>query len=184
MVCSSFLQTDAAVHASPQVQRQFEVMLHRWRSAHGKPNEPQSAPQDVPRSRDLLEVDLDRVAKAVFLGAAPDTVARAGHDLGDRFHVVAGSMPLPGGSNGEIGMGGTTKGSAIAAVLDHLGIDRSAAIGIGDSWNDVEMFQVCGTGIAMGNAALQLKALADESTTSVRENGVWNAFVRHGLVAG
>ncbi|MFI7744068.1 Cof-type HAD-IIB family hydrolase [Kocuria rhizosphaericola] len=178
-----FLQTDAAVHASPQVQRKFGVMLRRWESAHGEPDEPQTAPQGVPRTRDLTELDLDRVAKAVFLGEAVDTVARAQEELGDRFHVVPGSMPLPGGSNGEIGMHGTTKGSAIASVLDHLGLDRSVAIGVGDSWNDVEMFQVCGTGIAMGNAAPELKTLADETTTSVREDGVWNAFVRHGLVA-
>ncbi|MEX5235862.1 Cof-type HAD-IIB family hydrolase [Kocuria arenosa] len=179
-----FLQTDAAVHASPQVQMKFDAMMRRWGSAHGEPDEPQTAPQGVPRSRDLAEVDLDRVAKAVFLGEAADTVTRAQEELGDQFHIVPGSMPLPGGSNGEIGMRGTTKGSAIESVLDHLNLDRSVAIGVGDSWNDVEMFQVCGTGIAMGNAAPELKALADETTTSVREDGVWNAFVHHGLVTG
>lgn len=179
-----FLQTNDAVHASPQVQQELDVMLHRWQSAHGEPDEPQTAPQGVPGSRDLADVDLDRVAKAVFLGDAVDTVTRAQDELGDRFHVVPGSMPLPAGSNGEIGMRGTTKGSAIESVLEHLGVERSVAIGIGDSWNDVEMFDVCGVGIAMGNAAPELKELADETTTSVREDGVWNAFVRHGLVAG
>ena len=178
-----FLQTDAAVHASPQVQEKLDAMLHRWQSAHGEPDEPQTAPQEVPRSRDLADVDLDCVAKAVFLGDAVDTVACAQEELGDRFHVVPGSMPLPAGSNGEIGMRGTTKGSAIESVLEHLDVDRSVAIGIGDSWNDVEMFEVCGVGIAMGNAAPELKALADETTTSVREDGVWNAFLRHGFVA-
>jgi Cof subfamily protein (haloacid dehalogenase superfamily) len=179
-----FLQTDDAVHADPQVQETLDAMLHRWQSVHGEPDEPQTAPQGVPRSRDLTDVDLDRVAKAVFLGEAVDTVTRAQDELGDRFHIVPGSMPLPGGSNGEIGMRGTTKGSAIESVLEHLGLERSVALGIGDSWNDVEMFQVCGTGIAMGNAAPELQRLADETTTSVREDGVWNAFVRHGLVAG
>jgi Cof subfamily protein (haloacid dehalogenase superfamily) len=179
-----FLQTDTAVHASPQVQDKFDAMMRRWESTHGEPDEPQTAPQDARRARDLTEVDLDRVAKAVFLGEAVDTVTRAQEELGDQFHIVPGSMPLPGGSNGEVGMRGTTKGSAIESVLEHLGFDASVAIGIGDSWNDVEMFQVCGRGIAMGNAAPELKALADETTTSVREDGVWNAFVRHGLVAG
>ncbi|MFI7494492.1 Cof-type HAD-IIB family hydrolase [Kocuria sp. M4R2S49] len=179
-----FLQTDAAVHASPQVQDKFNAMMRRWESDHGEPDEPQTAPQEAPRAQGLAEVDLDRVAKAVFLGESVDTVTRAQEELGDRFHIVPGSMPLPGGSNGEVGMRGTTKGSAIESVLEHLGLDRASAIGIGDSWNDVEMFQVCGTGIAMGNAAPELKSLADETTTSVREDGVWNAFVRHGLVAG
>ncbi|MCR2783352.1 MULTISPECIES: Cof-type HAD-IIB family hydrolase [unclassified Microbacterium] len=179
-----FLQTDAAVYASPEVQAATADLMNRWLGVHAEADEPQTAPQGAPRFRDLAEIDLDHVAKAVFLGEATDTVAHAQAELGDRFHVVPGSMPLPGGSNGEIGMRGTTKGSAILKVLDHLGIDPSASIGIGDSWNDVEMFEVCGVGIAMGNAEPELKERADEVTTSVREDGVWNAFVRHGLVAG
>jgi len=177
-----FLQTDAAVYASAEVQAATEGFMSRWLSTHEDADEPQTAPQRVPRYRDLAEIDRDQVAKAVFLGEDTGTVARAQEDLGDRFHVVPGSMPLPGGSNGEIGMRGTSKGSAIRAVLEHLGIDAAESIGIGDSWNDVEMLEVCGVGIAMGNAEPALKELADEVTTSVRADGVWNAFVRHGLV--
>lgn len=179
----SFLQTNEAVYASPDVQVTVAGYMREWLGTHGELDEPQTAPQGAPRFRDLETIDLDAVAKAVFISEASDTVARATTDLGDLFHVVPGSMPLPGGSNGEIGMRGTTKGSAIVAVLAHHGIDASEAIGIGDSWNDVEMFEVCGVGIAMGNAPDELKRLADEVTTSVREDGIWNAFVRHGLVS-
>ena len=179
----SFLQTNDAVYASPDVQVAVAGYMQQWLGTHGEPDEPQTAPQGAPRFRDLAEIDIDAVAKAVFISAASDTVARATTDLGDLFHVVPGSMPLPRGSNGEIGMRGTTKGSAIVAVHAHHEIDASDAIGIGDSWNDVEMFEVCGVGIAMGNAPDELKRLADEVTTSVREDGIWNAFVRHGLVS-
>lgn len=178
-----FLQTNDAVYASPQVQRKLETMLRRRQSAHGEPEEPQTAPQEMPQSRDITDVDFGHVAKAVFLGESVDTVERTQEELGEQFHIVPGSMPLPSGSNGEVGMRGTTKGAAITSVLKHLDVDPSLAIGIGDSWNDVEMFQVCGVSIAMGNAAPELKALADETTTSVREDGVWNAFVRHGLIS-
>ena len=177
-----FLQTNDAVYASPRVQGAVSDYMRAWLGTHGDAVEPQTAPQGPPRFRDLAEIDLDAVAKAVFLGDATDTVDRAASDLGERFHVVPGSMPLPGGSNGEIGMRGTNKGSGIATVLAHLGIDPAGAIGVGDSWNDVEMFDVCGVGIAMGNAPDDLKLLADEVTTSVRDDGIWNAFVRHGLV--
>jgi hydroxymethylpyrimidine pyrophosphatase-like HAD family hydrolase len=34
----------------------------------------------------------------------------------------------------------------------------------------------------MGNADGSVKAVADEVTTGVDDDGVWNAFVRHGLV--
>ncbi|MCR2800180.1 Cof-type HAD-IIB family hydrolase [Microbacterium sp. zg-Y818] len=179
-----FLQTDAAVYATPEVQAATAAFMEQSLSVHSDADEPQTAPQSTPRFLDMADIDLDHVAKAVFLGDDAGTVERARGDLGDRFHVVAGSMPLPGGTNGEIGMSGTTKGSAIQRVLERLGIDAADSIGIGDSWNDVEMFEVCGVGIAMGNAEQALKARADEVTTSIHHDGVWNAFVRHDLVAG
>jgi len=132
--------------------------------------------------RPVAEVDRDAVAKAVFVSPSIDTVAHAAAELGDGFHVIPGSIPLPGGSNGEIGQAGVTKGSAITAVLAELGLPATDAIGIGDSWNDVEMFEVVGTPVAMGNAAPELQKLAGRVTTSVLEDGVHNAFAELGLI--
>ncbi len=132
--------------------------------------------------RPVAEVDRDAVAKAVFVSPSIDTVAHAAAELGDGFHVIPGSIPLPGGSNGEIGQAGVTKGSAITSVLAQLGLPATDAIGIGDSWNDVEMFEVVGTPVAMGNAAPELQKLAGRVTTSVLEDGVHNAFVELGLI--
>jgi hydroxymethylpyrimidine pyrophosphatase-like HAD family hydrolase len=130
----------------------------------------------------VAEVDRDRVAKAVFVSSSPDTVAHAASELGAGFHVIPGSMPLPGGSNGEIGQAGVTKGSAITEVLDVLGLSATDAIGMGDSWNDVEMFEVVGTPVAMGNAEPELQRLAGRVTTAVLEDGVHNAFAELGLI--
>lgn len=168
------LQTDGGAYASAEVRAVFDDLHRRLFASHDH--------DSAPQLHDIATMDRAHVAKAVFLSGDANAVARAQSDLGDAFHVVPGSMPLPGGSNGEIGMLGTTKGSAILEVLAHLGATTDAAIGIGDSWNDVEMFEVCGVGIAMGNADPALRALADEVTTSVTDDGVWNAFVRHGLI--
>lgn len=130
----------------------------------------------------VAEADLDAIAKAVFVSGHSDSVDRAQHDLGERFHVIPGSMPLPGGSNGEIALRGTNKGAAIVEMLDLLGLDAADAVGIGDSWNDVEMFEVCGTSVAMGGADPQLQALADRVTTGVLDDGVRNALVSLGLI--
>ena len=169
-----FLQSDDGVYASAGVRELMGEIVRRLRGG--------VEPSIVPTFRDLSEADPTQIAKAVFMSRSTGMVAQVQADLGELFHVVPGSMPLPGGSNGEVGMRGTTKGSAILQVLDRLGADPAAAIGIGDSWNDVEMFEVCGVGIAMGNADPELQALADEVTTSVTADGVYNAFVRHGLV--
>lgn len=181
-----FLQTHEAVFASPGIEPMMrEYVRERLAkraaeiAARGLDGEPTTS---IPRARPLAEVDRGRVAKAVFISPVADTVAHAGAELGQRFHVIPGSIPLPGGSNGEIGLAGVTKGSAILEVLEHLGLDRADAIGIGDSWNDVEMFQVVGTPVAMGNAPVELQRLAGRVTTAVLDDGVHNAFAELGLL--
>ncbi len=181
-----FLQTHDAVFASPgiaEVTAEYFDRIRRERLSHltALGHTPSSAPT-LDRYPPLAEADRDRVAKAVFI--SPDTQALASTStlLDERFDVIPGSIPLPAGSNGEIGLVGVTKGSAILEVLDLLGIDPVDAIGIGDSWNDVPMFEVVGTAIAMGNAAPELQTLAGEVTTAVLDDGIHNAFDRMGLI--
>ena len=180
-----FLQTHGGVFAS---EGMGPVMAAYRRERHAE-RAAQLAEQGLTAEeplwkepRPVAEVDRDAVAKAVFVSPSIDTVHHAAAELGDGFHVIPGSIPLPGGSNGEIGQAGVTKGSAITAVLAQLGLSATDAIGIGDSWNDVEMFEVVGTPVAMGNAAPELQKLAGRVTTSVLEDGVHNAFAELGLI--
>ncbi len=182
-----FLQSHDGVYASAGVRAYVADYVARLRAEHA--DEPAvidaAADEDDapgPRFAPLEDADLDAIAKAVFVSDRPDTVERTRDELGSRFHVIPGSMPLPGGSNGEIGLHGTNKGAGITAVLAHLGRDAGDAVGIGDSWNDVEMFEVCGLSIAMAEADPRLQQIADEVTTGVLDDGIWNAFVRHGLI--
>lgn len=180
-----FLQTHGGVFAS---EGMGTVMTAYRRERHAE-RAAQLAEQGLTAEeplwkepRPVAEVDRDAVAKAVFVSPSIDTVVHAAAELGDAFHVIPGSIPLPGGSNGEIGQAGVTKGSAITAVLAQLGLPATDAIGIGDSWNDVEMFEVVGTPVAMGNAAPELQKLAGRVTTSVLDDGVHNAFAELGLI--
>ena len=180
-----FLQTHGGVFAS---EGMGAVMTAYRRERHAE-RAAQLAEQGLTAEeplwkepRPVAEVDRDAVAKAVFVSPSIDTVVHAAAELGDAFHVIPGSIPLPGGSNGEIGQAGVTKGSAITSVLAQLGLPPTDAIGIGDSWNDVEMFEVVGTPVAMGNAVPELQKLAGRVTTSVLENGVHNAFAELGLI--
>ncbi|MDU0345133.1 Cof-type HAD-IIB family hydrolase [Microbacterium sp. KSW2-29] len=180
-----FLQTHGGVYASDgmgPVMTEYRRERHAQRAAE---LEAQGLPPEQPlwrEPRPVSEVDRDAVAKAVFVSPSTDTVAHAAAALGDGFHVIPGSIPLPGGSNGEIGQAGVTKGSAITEVLSVLGLSAADAIGIGDSWNDVEMFEVVGTPVAMGNAVPELQRLAGRVTTAVLDDGVHNAFAELGLI--
>ncbi|PZE20722.1 Cof-type HAD-IIB family hydrolase [Paenibacillus xerothermodurans] len=64
------------------------------------------------------------------------------------------------------------KGDALRYLATHFGYDMSQVIAIGDSWNDHEMIEAAGLGVAMGNAVDSLKEIADYVTYSNNEDGV------------
>lgn len=125
---------------------------------------------------------LDHVAKTLFIGDSPDAYDRVVGDLGGDFHIVTGTIPFMGTASGEVSAQGVNKGSTIELLYPLIGGSREQAIAIGDSPNDVEMFAAVAVGIAMANATESVRAVADEHTTSVLDDGIWNAFRRHGLV--
>lgn len=180
-----FLQTHDGVYASDDMAELMASHAQALRdrdAGHGvRPEDSIAglAGRDFPSTD---EADLTRIAKAVFVSDRADGLEVLRADLGEEFLVVPGSIPLPGGSNGEISERDTTKGSAIELLLAHLGRDAADAVAIGDSWNDVEMFEVCGVSVAMGNAHDELKELADFVTTNVLDDGVANAFRRLRLI--
>ena len=124
----------------------------------------------------------DGIAKSGFLADDLTAFDRVVEAFGDEFHVITGTVPHMGNGSGEVTLAGVNKGTTIVQLLDLLGMHAASAIGIGDSMNDIEMLEVCGVGIAMGNASPTVQSHADEVTSSVADNGVWNAFARHGLL--
>jgi Cof subfamily protein (haloacid dehalogenase superfamily) len=65
-----------------------------------------------------------------------------------------------------------TKGHAVKSLAAFYGYDLSEVIAIGDSWNDHEMLEIAGLGVAMSNAVDSLKQIADYITLSNNEDGV------------
>ena len=72
--------------------------------------------------------------------------------------------------------GGNNKGTALQFLMDALNLPMSDAFCFGDSSNDIEMIRLAGTGVAMGNALPQLKAVADYVTAPIDQDGLWKAF--------
>ena len=54
------------------------------------------------------------------------------------------------------------KGASLRALAEHLGIDISETISVGDSTNDGPMIEAAGLGLATENAFPELKAIANE----------------------
>ena len=66
---------------------------------------------------------------------------------------------------------GISKASALADVADRLGVDRGDVLAIGDGRNDMEMLEWAGRGVAMGQGPEEVKAVADDVTGTVHEDG-------------
>ena len=61
-------------------------------------------------------------------------------------------------------------------VLDYFNINKEEAMAFGDGGNDISMLKYVGTGVAMGNAKDNVKAIADYITDSVQEDGIVSAL--------
>ena len=87
--------------------------------------------------------------------------------FGDAVHTV-----ISGGKFLEICHPEARKSYGLARLAEHMGIDRSQIIAIGDNNNDLDMLQYAGIGVAVANAVPAAKAAADLLTASNDEDGV------------
>lgn len=70
----------------------------------------------------------------------------------------------------------SSKTAAIAVLLKKYNLDPRTLMAIGDNYNDINMIEYAGLGIAMGNAPDEVKGYADHVTASNDEEGVAKAI--------
>ena len=83
---------------------------------------------------------------------------------------------------GDLGVKDLDKAAAIDALLCHLHADIKDTIAFGDAKIDIPMLKFCSYGVAMGNGGAEIKAMADEVTDGVEQDGLYKAFERLGLL--
>ena len=69
-----------------------------------------------------------------------------------------------------------SKSNAVRFVSERLGLKPAEIIAMGDNYNDAEMIQFAGMGVAMGNAPDDIKAKADYVTDTNNNDGVRKAM--------
>ena len=74
------------------------------------------------------------------------------------------------------------KGRAIQQVCDLLNISLDECMAFGDAGNDVEMLQMCGIGVCMGNGKEMAKKAADYITTDIDDDGIYNALKHFDII--
>lgn len=79
----------------------------------------------------------------------------------------------------EVTAADASKGAALRALCERLGIAPNEVMAIGDSDNDLSMFRYAGCPVAMGNAPASVKEEACEATAGNRRCGVaWAVMKR------
>ena len=68
------------------------------------------------------------------------------------------------------------KDIGIQKILDYFHFNKDEAMAFGDGGNDISMLEYVGTGVAMGNATDNVKAIADYITDSVQNDGIVSAL--------
>ena len=79
----------------------------------------------------------------------------------------------------EIGHGEASKTAAIRLLAEKLHIAREEILAIGDNYNDIDMLEYAGLGIAMGNAPPEVKARANATTATNDADGVASAIEKY-----
>ncbi len=95
------------------------------------------------------------VSVAWISGRSSPVIERRGRELGIT-HLLPGV---------------TDKGAALSALESSLGFQRDEVAYIGDDWNDLPAFAICGVKIAVANARREVLAEADFVTASCGGQG-------------
>lgn len=99
------------------------------------------------------------------------------------YHELENVMTIVAYDHGLIRMDvyhkGFKKGTACKYLYQKLGIDQKDTYAFGDGVNDMEMFELVGHGIAMGNAVDRLKNIAEFVTDYVDCAGIDKAFYKY-----
>lgn len=126
----------------------------------------------------VIPDDASGVTANKFSGELLPSFEAFAHDLGAEFELVAHSKErvfeaVPKGFN---------KATGIKTVCEIFALPLEDTYAFGDSENDLEMLEVVGCGVAMGNGSERVKETADYITTDVNEDGIANGLKHLGLI--
>jgi len=160
-VGSDFLVSDAREAARPA-----------WEEIAGGPD---GAVADA----DLTQAETYKITIYAFAPEQGPAAVALGAELG--LHVDPSTAPVfPGVDILNMTAAGISKGRGVEWAARRAGIPARDLLVVGDSGNDVSMFGVAGTAVAMGQASAEVKAAAHLVTEPFDDDGC--ALALHALL--
>ena len=126
----------------------------------------------------------DPVSKAIIYGNSFEHIYKFKDILPDSLKGVLAFADEEQSNFGlEITDKYINKATGIQHVLNqYSNVTFNDVVAIGDSANDIDMIKAASIGIAMGNAAISLKEVADFISSDILDDGVYKAFEYYGLI--
>jgi len=170
----------ASQHLVPRLERITYGDLQNDPEARRKKAETPS--HFIPSLKQGYDLHRDDVNKICFLEKKGFPFDKIYEEFKDEFNVIHCTVPSFGDDSGELSVIGVDKASAIETLIHHLNIPRENTYAFGDGLNDADMLEFCQYGIAVGNAKEGLKAIADEVTDDIAEDGIYHSMKKHELI--
>ena len=125
----------------------------------------------ITRISDIPHWNLTRVSALDLTEDGADALAT--HFSADSgLHLVKVILPYNGLWAVDFTHAGIDKAVATRELSRMINVDVGNMVAAGDSYNDLPLLQLCGLGIAMGDAPDELKAIADYVAPTVEEDGL------------
>jgi Cof subfamily protein (haloacid dehalogenase superfamily) len=121
------------------------------------------------RTDDLL-VDSDLQPGKITLVAEPALLRELEAELSSLPHPI--HITYSGEQFLEINHENVNKGYALRRLSEYMKVPLGSIIAVGDSQNDLSMFEVAGISVAMGNASDEVRRYADLLAPSNDEDGI------------
>lgn len=118
-------------------------------------------------------------SKAIFSeekNKLDSSIKKLPKDFFSKFHAIKS-----GPNFFEILNSTASKGNALKALCERLGVDQLDVLAIGDHENDLSMLAFAGKSVAMENAERAVLQIADDVTASNNQNGVAAAINKYVL---
>ncbi|MEN1990098.1 Cof-type HAD-IIB family hydrolase [Paenibacillus hubeiensis] len=179
-----YLESNSALYASRNLKARLEKLIYGDVENDPAAREKmEKTPHPFIAGLTYGESDLykDDVNKVSFLESRVP-FEQIKKQFAGQFEVIQCTVPIFGKDSGEMMIPGIHKAVAIADLLEHHGWSVEDTMAIGDGMNDAEMLEFCSVGIAMGNAKPGLKEIADDITNTLDNDGLYNSFVKYGLI--
>lgn len=122
-------------------------------------------PEQLPE--ELVYLDLIGITDSI----KTESVLKFVHEMGNTNASSTPSPQFPGRTNIIVTDKQASKYHALVQLQSMLGIHKAQTIALGDAANDLPLFEAAGLRVAVDNASLELKNMADMTVSSVHEHG-------------